>query len=134
MSGRSAAMTSGGQSSRAVTPRALWIAVLAGPLAWVFDEGVALVIEARACAGPLRVVAPLVPVTLSIVAIMALVVVAGGVLSARRSLRTLDGGAVDARSAERMRFVIRAGILLAALGAYGIVLRLLTSLVNPGCA
>ncbi len=134
MSGRSAVMTSGGQSSGAVTPRALWIAVLAGPLAWTLDEGIALVIEARACAGPLRATAPLVPVTLVIVAIIALIVVAGGVLSARRSLRSVDGGAAETRSADRMRFVIRAGILLAALAAYGIVLRLVTSLVNPGCA
>ncbi len=134
MSGRSTAMTSGGQSSGAVTPRALWIAVLAGPLAWVLDEGVALVIAARACAGPLRAAAPLVPLLLSIVAVTALIAVGGGVLSARRSLRSLDGAAADARSADRMRFVIRAGILLAALAAYGIVLRLLTSLVNPGCA
>ena len=99
MSGRSPASTAAGQSSGAVTPRALWIAVLAGPVAWMFDEGVALVIEARACAGPLRAAAPLAPVALSIVAIVALFVVAGGLGSARQSLRLLQETPEDVRSA-----------------------------------
>ena len=134
MTGRGAALTSGGGSSGAVTARALWIAVLGGPLAWVLDEGVALVIEARACAGPLRAASPLVPVMLSVVAVVALCGVVGGVHSANRSLRFLRQTGADPRSAERTRFIARAGILLGGLAAYGIVLRWLTSLVNPGCA
>lgn len=134
MSGRSAALAPSGPPSGAVTARALWIAAVAGPLAWVFDEGVALVIEAHACAGPLRAASALVPVTLSVVALLALCVDAVGILAARRSLRVLEQTAADARSSERMRFVARAGILLAGLAAYGIVLRLVTPLVTPGCA
>lgn len=115
--------------------RSLWFAVLAGPLAWLVDESVGLLVEVNVCSGPLH--QP--PVTLvhavqAITSLVALGVIALGVATARRWLRETDaGGEPVAVSVDRMRFLAHAGLLLATLGAFGIVLRLISSLTAPVC-
>lgn len=122
----------GGQAESAASARALWIAALAGPLAWLLDEAIALVVEARVCAGPVQSPRLMIAVLLVFVAVAALAAVIVGVITARRALHALDGA--DVHRSRRMRFIARSGMLLSALAGYGIVLRLLTSLVSPGCA
>lgn len=115
--------------------RSLWFAVLAGPLAWVLDESIGLLVEANVCSGPLhQPPAMLVHATQAITSLIALGVVGLGVLTARRWLREMESsGEPVAVAVDRTRFLAHAGLLLATLGAFGIVLRLISSLTAPVC-
>lgn len=115
--------------------RSLWLALIAGPAAWLIDESIGLLVEANACSGPIhRPPTALVHATHALSAVVALVAIALGVLSARRWLR--DTEPVDeptATALDRTRFLAHAALILAALGAFGIVLRLISSLTAPVC-
>jgi hypothetical protein len=115
--------------------RSLWFAVLAGPLAWVMDESIGLLVEVNVCSGPIhQPPVALVHATQAITSLVALGVVALGVIAARRWLRDMEArGEPVAVAVDRTRFLAHAGLLLAALGTFGIVLRLISSLTSPVC-
>lgn len=121
--------------TRLPATRSLWFAVLAGPLAWLVDESIGLLVEANVCSGPLhQPPVMLVHATQAITSLIALGVVALGVVTARRWLRELEpGGDPVAVAVDRTRFLAHAGLLLATLGTFGIVLRLISSLTAPVC-
>jgi hypothetical protein len=112
--------------------RTRWLAVLAGPLAWALDEGIALVIDADVCATNARHVPALTQVILIALAVLALAVMLAGATSAWRMYRSVDEGAGSIR-AERTRFMALGALLLATVSAYGVGLRLLASLAGGLC-
>ncbi len=117
-----------------VSARTLWLTLLAGPIAWVADEGIALVIEANVCSGPVHAAPGIARVTLVVVALAALAAIALAALTAVRSLRSLDSGdhAVSIRL-ERSRFLTIAALLLAGVAAFGVTLRLIAALAGIVC-
>lgn len=117
-----------------VPAKTLWFTLLTGPVAWVADEGIALVIEANVCSGPVHAAPGIARVTLVIVALAALVGVALAALTAMRSLRAMDSEdhAVSTRL-ERSRFLMIAALLLAGVAAFGVTLRLIAALAGIVC-
>jgi hypothetical protein len=117
------------------TPRALWFALLAGPVAWLTDESIALLVDANACSGTLHATpGALVRVGLAILGMVSLAAIAAGMIWAARMLsdpRRL--GSIAPAVAERIRFLAICALLLGALGAFGVLLRLATSLSAPVC-
>jgi hypothetical protein len=114
--------------------RAVWLVVLAGPVAWLLDESIALVIEARLCGGPLGATPAFARPLLAVVAAAAIVMVGTAMLGARRAIRAADRPAARSRRDERMRFMALGGVMIGTLALFGIVLRLVASLVSPTCA
>lgn len=112
----------------------LWGALLAGPIAWLLDEGVALLIEATVCSGA-HPVAPVARMALVAVGITALACIAAGALVATRSRGVPDGtnGETSIR-VERSRFLAMAALLLAAVSGFGVLLRLVTALAGAVCS
>ena len=113
--------------------RTRWLAVLAGPLAWALDEGIALVIDADVCATNARHVPAATQVALIALAVAALAIIVVGALSALRMYRSIDEDASSIR-AERTRFMAMGALLLAGVSGYGVILRLLAALAGGLCA
>ena len=119
--------------SRAESPVQIrWLVMLAGPLAWAIDEAIALVIEADVCSATTSRVPGATQAVLIAIALAALCAIAFGAASALRTRRSLDN-ATSAR-AERTRFIVLAALLLGGVSAFGVVLRLVASLVGGVCA
>ena len=113
--------------------RTRWLVVLAGPLAWAIDEGVALVIEADVCSANLRHAPAAAQLILVGVAVVALAAILLGAASALRTRRLLDGATASVET-ERTGFLAVAALLLAGISAFGVVLRLIASLAGGVCA
>jgi hypothetical protein len=115
-----------------VSPRALWFAVLAGPVAWLLDESIALIIAANACSGPVHSPSAVVRPVLAMVAVAALLCNGLGAVTARRILRAFRER--TERADLRIRFLAIGALMLCGVTAFGIVLRLLAALMRPDCA
>lgn len=114
--------------------RVLWFIVLGGPMAWLLDESIALVIEAGVCGGATRATPGYARPLLVIVALAAVVAAGAATMTARRSLRAAGDDAAAPRHEERARFMTVTGLLIGVLALFGIVLRLVASLMSPLCA
>ena len=113
--------------------RTRWLVVLAGPLAWMIDEGIALVIEADVCSANVRH-APAAAQTILIgLAVAALAAIMLGAASALRTRRLLDVATTSVQT-ERAGFLALAALLLAGVSAFGVLLRLIASLAGGVCA
>lgn len=112
--------------------RLRWLVVLAGPLAWAIDEAIALVIEADVCSATAPHSSVPTQSVLVAIALAALGAIALGAVSALRTRRALD--ASTSLRDGRMRFIAVAALLLAGVSAFGVVLRLVASLVGGVCA
>lgn len=117
---------------RLVAPRAMWLALLAGPVAWILDEGISLLIEADVCSRAAAPGATAVRLALIVVGVVALGVMGIGVRSAMKSLRFLESGQ-RAVAVERLRFLAIATLLLAAVCAFGVTLRVVAAVVGSVC-
>ena len=113
--------------------RTRWLVVLAGPLAWVTDEGIALVIEADVCSANVRHAPAAAQLILVGVAVVALAAILLGAASALRTRRLLDGATASVQT-ERAGFLALAALLLAGVSAFGVLLRLIASLAGGVCA
>lgn len=112
----------------------LWFVVLGGPLAWLLDESIALVIAARVCGSAAGGTPGYARVVLVIVALTALAVVVAALTRGWRWLRsTRDRGAASRREG-RIRFMVVAGLLISGLALFGVALRLVASLASSICA
>jgi len=109
-----------------------WLIVLAGPLAWIADESIALVIDAGVCSASTGRAPAAAQVLLIAVAVVALGVTILGASSALRLHRSIGDEATSIR-AERTRFLAIAGVLLAGVSGYGVLLRLLAALAGGVC-
>jgi hypothetical protein len=106
-------------------PRALWFAILVGPLVWLGYLEAAYAVVASACAGGRGVLVPA-------GAVAAAMVVAAGAVVARRSLAAVPVDARDAM-AERTRFLAVLGLWMSVLFIFVIVATAVPSLVLPPC-
>lgn len=119
---------------RAVSSIALWGALLSGPVAWLLDEGIALLIEATTCSGA-HPAAVSVRVGLVAVGFAALACIGGGALVATRLLQAMNGGEAQASiRLERSRFLAMAALLLGGVSAFGVLLRLVTAFMGEVCS
>ncbi|CAN5882618.1 hypothetical protein BH11GEM1_BH11GEM1_22830 [soil metagenome] len=117
-----------------VSTRTSWLTLLAGPIAWMADEGIALVIEANVCSGPVHATPGVARVALVVVALAALAGIALAALTATRALRAMDSGDhADSVRLERSRFLTIAALLLAGVAAFGVALRLVAVLAGVVC-
>ena len=113
--------------------RTRWLVVLAGPLAWVIDEGIALVIEADVCSAGARRAPPItepVLIALAVVALGAMMLAARSALRMRRS----NERAPTSTHAENAEFLALAGLLLAGISAFGVLMRLVATFASGPCA
>jgi hypothetical protein len=115
-----------------VSPRALWFAVLGGPIAWLLDESIALVITASVCAGPMHSSSTIIRPALVLVAVGALLCDGIAAITARGILRA-SRERTD-RAGQRVTFLAMGALMLCGVTAFGIVLRLVAALMRPGCA
>ncbi|MDQ2668153.1 MAG: hypothetical protein M3Z05_19445 [Gemmatimonadota bacterium] len=114
--------------------RTVWLALLAGPVAWSADESIALVIAAGTCGGPARIGAAGYVATV-VVALVGLGVVAFAALSAHRVRQRVDRDGADiSLVAERTRFLAAAALIVSAITGFGILLRLVSALTGLPCA
>ena len=113
----------------------LWLALVSGPLAWLLDEGICLVVTANVCSGPLHVVPVemMVPV-FSGIGVVALAGIASGMMTARGWMHEMRAGAHPAIAVERARFLAQAAVLLGGLTAFGVLLRFISALASPVCS
>lgn len=111
-----------------------WFALLAGPIAWVLDEGIALVIEANTCVGGAHSAPALARVALIVTGLLALCLIGAGAAAAMRAHRSMDSGDRPAAiRVERSRFLAAAAFLLAGVSAFGVLLRLIAALSGGVC-
>jgi heme/copper-type cytochrome/quinol oxidase subunit 2 len=114
--------------------RTVWLALLAGPVAWATDESIALVIAAGACGDAGRSGSASYIATVA-VSLLALGVVAFAAASANRLRRRMDDSNHDALLVdERTRFLTTAALIVAAITGFGILLRLVSALAGLPCA
>lgn len=113
----------------------LWLALVSGPLAWLLDEGICLVITANVCSGPLHVVPTwLVVPVFGGVGLLALAAIAIGTLTARGWMDDRRADARPAIAVERAQFLAHAAVLLGSLSAFGVLLRMMSAFASPACS
>lgn len=122
------------------TARAVWLGVVAAPLAWSLQLGIGWWISGVACAdgtgdlGPLR--AGGVRLLQLAIGVAALLVSLGGIASALRAWRdsSVEPTRLSAiRGERRVGFMAASGVLISALIMYGIVLTAVANTVVSIC-
>lgn len=118
-----------------VSPTALLIGLLAGPVVWLFDESIALVVNANACSGPAHSTSALTRPTLAGLAMIALLCIAAGTMPLWQVANGHDDtSGCSPIQVERRRFLAMVGLLLGCVTGFGVLLRLVSAIVSPVCA